>query len=487
MRGRWRQRLRAGHLLAGAAAAVPLLILAAVGSRPVDPGPAQHFWPVVMAAGTAAVVAVALTSAGVRARDGRIILLGTAFSTTTALLMVHGSATPGMLVGPNGVIALAGGASLPVGAALLALTALPGLRRPRRIAPLLILQGVLAAGVLGLGAVLLAVPTIVPVVPKPASLPAIVLLVFGVGCLLILAHRGIRTHTLTHRPADLLVVAGCAWLGVALYAQLIVGPGWVAYYGGHALELGGIALIGIPTVLDLWRVGASRPLVGDLSATELVAAEEAYLGTRIRALLVLLAERDASTEEHTRRVALLAARVAEELKLPASLRRDLAVGGLLHDVGKLSVPLEILQKPGALDDEEFAEIRRHPEAGRKLLEELGGFPETVRRLVSDHHERLDGTGYPNGLKGDELAIETRILAVCDVYDALVSDRVYRAAWTPERALALLQDEAGTGYDPQVVKALERIVAPAGSAPSWVADLGAPVTRPVARRPAFRRA
>jgi putative nucleotidyltransferase with HDIG domain len=487
MRGKWHHRLRAGHLLAAAAAAVPLVILALVGSRPLELTPEAHFWPVVLAAGTTAVVAVGLTSAGVRARDGRVILLGTAFSTTTALLAVHGFATPGMLVGMNGVIALAGGASLPVGAGLLALTALPGLRRPKRIAPLLILQGVLAVGVLALGAALLAVPSVVPVVPQAGSPAAVGLLVFGIGCLLILAHRAVRTHTLTHRPADLLVVAGCAWLGVALYAQLAMGPGSVAFYGGHALELGGIALIGIPTVLDLWRVGASRPLVGDLSATELVAAEEAYLGTRIRALLVLLAERDASTEEHTRRVALLAARVAEELKLPASLRRDLAVGGLLHDVGKLSVPLEILQKPGPLDDHEFAEIRKHPAAGRRLLEELGGFPETVRKLVSDHHERLDGTGYPRRLKGDELTIGTRILAVCDVYDALVSDRVYRAAWTPERALALLQEEAGTGYDPAVVDALERIVAPTDGSPSWVADLAAPITRPLPGRPAFRRA
>jgi putative nucleotidyltransferase with HDIG domain len=476
-----------GHLLAAAAAAVPLLVFVVVGTHPVDLTPEAHFWPVVTAAGTAAVVAVGITAAGVRARDGRMILLGTAFSTTTALLMVHGFATPGVVVGMNGVIALAGGASLPVGSVLLALTALPGLRRPRRIAPLLVLQGALAVGVLGLGAAALAFPSLVPMVPKAGSLPALFLLAVGIGCLLILAHRAVRTHALTHRPADLLVVAGCAWLGVALYAQLVMGPGNVAFYGGHALEIGGIALIGIPTVLDLARVGASRPLVGDLSATELVAAEEAYLGTRIRALLVLLADRDASTEEHTRRVALLAARIGEELKLPASLRRDLAVGGLLHDVGKLSVPLEILQKPGPLDDGEFAEIRKHPEAGRKLLDELGGFPETVRRLVSDHHERLDGTGYPTGLRDDELPIETRILAVCDVYDALVSDRVYRAAWTPERALALLQEESGTGYDPAVVAALERIVTPTDDGPSWVADLAPAARRPALGRPAFRRA
>jgi HD domain len=485
MRGRWHHRLVAGHLLAASAAAVPLLLLVLVGSKPVDLTPEAHFWPVVTAAGTAAVVAYGLTAGGVRLRDGRAILLGTAFSTTTALLMVHGFATPGVVVGPNGVIALAGGISLPVGAGLLALTALPGLRRPRRIAPLLVLQATLAAGVLALGAAAIAIPTLVPRVPQAGSPIAIGLLAFGIGCLLVLAHRAVRTHALTHRPADLTVVAGCAWLGVALFAQLVMGPGSVAFYGGHALELGGVALIGIPTVLDLARGGASRPLVGDLTATDLVAAEEAYLGTRVRALLVRLADRDTSTEEHTRRVALLAARVGEELRLPPSLRRDLAVGGLLHDVGKLSVPLEILHKPGPLDDDEFAEIRRHPESGRRLLEELGGFPETVRRLVSDHHERLDGTGYPRGLQGCDLPIETRILAVCDVYDALVSDRVYRAAWTPERALALLHEEAG--YDQQVVKALERVVTPSEGAPSWVAGLAVPVRRPAPGRAAFRRA
>ena len=481
----WKRRVGAGHLLAAAMAAAPLLLLAIVGNRPVDLTPEAHFWPVVLAAGTAAVVAYGLTAAGVRARDGRAILLGTAFSTTTALLAVHGFATPGVVVGPNGVIALAGGASLPVGAVLLALTALPALRRPRRIAPLLVLQGTLVAVVLGLGGLALTFPSIVPAVPKAGTAPAFVLLVIGLVCLAVLGHRAVRTHTLTHRPADLLVVAGCAWLALSLVAQLVVGPGSLAFYGGHAFELGGIALIGIPTMLDLARGGASRPLVGDLTATELVAAEEAYLGTRVRALLLRLAERDTSTEEHTRRVALLAARVAEVLRLPAAARRDLAVGGLLHDIGKLSVPLAILNKPGPLDDDEFAEIRRHPEVGRRLLEELGGFPATVRRLVSDHHERLDGSGYPRGLDAADQPVETRILAACDVYDALVSDRVYRAAWTPEQALALLHEEPG--YDLDVVKALERVVRPAGDEPSWVAGLAAPAVRPAPGRPAYRRA
>jgi putative nucleotidyltransferase with HDIG domain len=181
---------------------------------------------------------------------------------------------------------------------------------------------------------------------------------------------------------------------------------------------------------------------------------------------VRLERRDVSTEEHTRRVALLAARVGEELKLSPTARRHLAVGGLLHDIGKLSVPLEILNKPGKLTDEEFAAIKRHPGDGRKLLDELGGFPEDVRGLVSDHHERLDGSGYPHGLTAEQMNVETRILAVCDVYDALVSDRVYRAAWSPERAFGLLEEEAHA-YDQHVVAALKRVV---GTDVEFVADL-----------------
>ena len=188
-----------------------------------------------------------------------------------------------------------------------------------------------------------------------------------------------------------------------------------------------------------------------------MAAEEAFLGARVRAIMVRLAEKDSSTEEHTRRVATLAVEVGEALGLPAPRLRDLAIGGLLHDVGKLSVPTAILQKPGPLDDDEFGVIKRHPERGKELLAELGGFDDRVTHLVLDHHERLDGTGYPRGLVGADLDVETRILAVCDVYDALVSPRVYRGAWSSGRALALLREESGTAFDPRCVAALVSVV------------------------------
>jgi putative nucleotidyltransferase with HDIG domain len=454
-----------------ALAAAPAILVGMLGKTMVMPPAPVHFGVVLAAAGITACAAFTLTLAGWRSVDGRAMLLGTAFSTMTALLAVHGLTTPGVLVGPNGVIAFAGGLGIPVGTALLALTALPALRRTRNVKPLLLLQTGLAALVLGLAAVAVADPSLVPQVPKVGSDAAYALLASGLSFCVLLAHRATRTFWLTRRPADLLVAVGCIWLGVALVATLAIGPMTLGYYTGHALELAAVAMIAIPAARDIARTGASFPLVGDLTATDLVASEEAYLGPRVRALTVRLAERDGSTEEHTRRVAILAAQVGEELKLPATTRRHLAVGGLLHDIGKLSVPLEVLRKPAGLTDQEYAEIKRHPEAGRRLLEELGGFSPTVRDLVSDHHERLDGGGYPRGLSEDELPLHTRILTVCDVYDALVSNRVYRAAWTPERAFELLREETGGAFDGRCVEALAKVVGPAAeAAPGWVADV-----------------
>jgi HD-GYP domain-containing protein (c-di-GMP phosphodiesterase class II) len=452
---------------------VPAVIVALIGSHTVMMAKELHFGLVGGAAAITSFASLALTVSGAGAPAGRAVLMGTAFSTMTALFAVHGLSTPGFIVGPNGVIALAGGLSIPVGAYLLALTALPPLRRTRNVRPLVVMQICLFLGVLGLGSLALIDSSLVPAVPEPKSAPALVLLAAGAATLLLLVVRALRTYALTHRVADLAVAVGCAWLAIALYANLVIGAMTLAFYLGHFLEIAAVALVGIPAALDIRRAGASRPLVGDLGAADLVESEQAFLGPRVHALMDRLADRDTSTGEHTRRVALLAARVGDDLKLSATARRHLAVGGLLHDIGKLSVPLEILQKPAGLTDEEFAVIKRHPADGRRLLDELGGFSEEVCGLVSDHHERLDGSGYPRGLRGDELNLETRILAVCDVYDALVSDRVYRPAWTPERALALLHEESHA-YDPAVVAARERAVTPTRgeNEPGWVADLSA---------------
>ena len=451
--------------LIAASAVLPAAVLHFFGSEDVYPPSWVHFTFVAGAATVAASAAIALTVAGARRGDGRTVLLGTAFTAMTAMLAVHGLATPGFIVESSGVIALAGAAVLPLGGAVLALSTLPALRRPRAVKPLLVLDAVLILGILGLGLLGLAFPSVVPAVPEVGSTAAVVLLVVGLAFFGALAIRAARTYLLTRRRADLVVVVGVTWLGLALFPVLLIEYGHLGFWIGHVLDLVGVVMVAVPVALDLYRGSQSRPLVGDLRAAELVTAEEAFLGPRVRALMVRLAEKDAYTEGHTRRVAQRAVMVGEGFGLSAGRLRNLAMGGLLHDMGKLSVPDHILQKPGPLDDGEFSVIQRHPEWGTQLIGELGGFPEGVRRLVLDHHERLDGRGYPRGRSLEDLDLETRILTVCDVYDALISKRVYREAWTTERALALLREEVGAGFDPECVAMLEKLLAHTHEGPS----------------------
>jgi len=452
-----RDRVVQDLALLGAGAIVPGAALTFFGHHSHDLGTNVHFIGVGVSAVMASVAALALTVVGVRRQDGRVVLVGAAFTVMAALLAIHGLATPGVVIGANGVIALTGAATLPVGGAVLALSALPGLRRPQGIRSLLVLQVVALVGVIGLGAVGMAVPSLVPAVPEPASPSAVAALIVGAFFYSLLILRALKTYLLTQRITDLAVVVGVAWLTAALPPALLLNYTDLGWWLGHGFELAGIVIVGTAVAIDLSQAVQSRPLVGDLRAAELVAKEEAFLGARVHALMQRLAEKDESTEEHTRRVAMRAVQVGEELGLPPGRLRALALGGLLHDIGKLSVPTRILQKPAGLEEDEFAVIKRHPESGIKLLRELGGFNSSAQELVHSHHERLDGKGYPRGLNASSIGLDTRILTVCDVYDALVSSRVYRDAWSHEGALALLRDESGSAFDERCVAALERVL------------------------------
>jgi putative nucleotidyltransferase with HDIG domain len=444
-------------VVGGALAAFPLAAMHFFSREKVQFSGEFHFTAVGLTALVASAAAVALTIVGAKRRDGRTVLVGTAFSAMAALLALHGIATPGVLVGDNGVVAFTGGATLPVGGAVLALSALPALRRPSGVRPLLGLQVVLLIAIIALGAIGMLKPSTVPGVPEAGSRAADLLLIVGLCFYAILGLRALRTFLLTRRLADLVVTVGIVWLAAALPPALLLSYLELGWWLGHGFELVGIFIVGAPVALDLRRAAQSRPLVGDVSGCDLVAAEESFLGAHVRALTVRLAEKDEYTEEHTRRVALRAVQVGEELGLSPGRVRALATGGLVHDIGKLSVPDAILKKPGPLTDDEFGVVKRHAEWGDRMLRDLG-FREEVRQLVRSHHERLDGSGYPYGIAGPAMPLDVRILAVCDVYDALISQRVYREAWTHERAIALLREESGTAFDPKCVGALERVLA-----------------------------
>ena len=444
-------------LLAALSAFGPLLATLAVGARPFTLSGTAHCVGLGLGAAFATLAAYAVTAVGVRRGDARTVLVGVAFAAMGAILAVHGLVTPGILVENTNLSPITGGSTVPVGAAVLALGTIPGFAVPARI-PLLLRASVLISGVVLAASIIgLLDPALVPRVPAARSTGAIALLVIGGACLLLVTVRAARTWLLTRRSSDLAVVAGVAWLGAALVGATLFRYDQLGWWLGHGFEIAALALVGATGALDLRRTAASRPLTGDLPATALVRDAEAFLGARVSSLLLDLQRADRSTGEHTRRVALNAVLVGEALGLSRGRLRGLALGGILHDIGKLGVSVAILQKPGALDPAERAEIERHPALGAAMLDQLGGFGPDVRSLVLDHHERPDGGGYPRGLEGDELSLDARILAVCDVFDALVSERPYREAWPVERALATLAEGAGTQFDARCVRALTGVV------------------------------
>jgi diguanylate cyclase (GGDEF)-like protein/putative nucleotidyltransferase with HDIG domain len=174
----------------------------------------------------------------------------------------------------------------------------------------------------------------------------------------------------------------------------------------------------------------------------------------IEALALAIEAKDHTTHTHLQRVRTYAVAVARELNLPVGEIEALRAAALLHDIGKLAVPEQIINKPGRLTPEEFEKMKVHPLVGAEILERVA-FPYPVAPIVRSHHERWDGTGYPEGLAGENIPIGARILAAVDCLDALASHRQYRQALPLGEAMAKVQEKAGTWFDPQVVEILER--------------------------------
>jgi PAS domain S-box-containing protein/putative nucleotidyltransferase with HDIG domain len=165
--------------------------------------------------------------------------------------------------------------------------------------------------------------------------------------------------------------------------------------------------------------------------------------------------RDPYTAGHQRRVTRLACAIAEEIGLPEEQIEGLRVAGLIHDIGKINVPAEILSKPGRLTDIEFALIKMHPQIGHDILKKIE-FPWPVAQIVLQHHERLDGSGYPAAMSDDDILLETRILSVADVVEAMASHRPYRSALGLDKALEEILRNRGYLYDPEVVDVCLRL-------------------------------
>jgi len=177
----------------------------------------------------------------------------------------------------------------------------------------------------------------------------------------------------------------------------------------------------------------------------------------VQRLVSALDAREHETEIHSLRVAEYALRLAEEIDLPPAQRSDLKFGALLHDIGKIAISDAVLLKPGPLTDEEWEQVRRHPMIGFQILRDFT-FLESAARIVLYHQERFDGSGYPFGLAGDAIPIGARLFAIVDTFDAMTTDRPYRAAGGYDDVVREMSDQRGAQFDPDLVDAFLRISA-----------------------------
>ena len=214
-----------------------------------------------------------------------------------------------------------------------------------------------------------------------------------------------------------------------------------------------LSLTVIPLVYVIFRL--YRVYLGRLENEKSHAQQVADLHLRtIEALSLAIDAKDHTTSEHLRRVQIFAIEVGKKMGLEQDELEALRTAALVHDIGKLAVPEHIISKPGKLTSEEFEKMKIHPLVGAEILEEVE-FPYPVVPIVRAHHERWDGSGYPLGLKGEEIPLGARILAAVDCLDALASDRQYRRALPLDEAMQKIVSESGTGYDPRVVEVLAR--------------------------------
>jgi HD-GYP domain-containing protein (c-di-GMP phosphodiesterase class II) len=296
---------------------------------------------------------------------------------------------------------------------------------------------------------------------------------FSLGPALVFAIAGTRPDA---AGAALLVAALAAqflgdfgasglYFGIARRASLRsqVGETWV-----YAIDAA-LSAVGLVVAEEIsaapYAVVAVVPLLGLLAMfaherrgrlDNLLELNETYRGAALLLGDVIAAD-DGYTGEHSDGVVGLALGVADALGFDPGQRRNLEFGAMLHDVGKIAIPKEIINKPGKLDADEWAIIKTHPAVGERMLNRVGGFMREVGRIVRHHHERWDGGGYPDGLAGDAVPMASRIIACCDAWSAMRTDRAYRKAMSFQAAKEQMLSNAGSQFDPAIVAAILGVV------------------------------
>lgn len=266
-------------------------------------------------------------------------------------------------------------------------------------------------------------------------------------------------HVLLRKLFLLPVVLAAIWFNLR-GAVSAAGAVTLLYAPHVALQWAGDLAENINQLGEIFTVWITAGLAGVLVRREksaLMARTKAYHGA-VRALVAALDAREHDTGRHSERVCTYAVRIGKEMGLGPAALRSLALGALLHDIGKIGVSDTILLKTGRLSDDEWRSMREHPQLGARILNSTPFLHDAVQ-VVRFHHERFDGKGYPCGLAGNQIPLAARIFAVADVYDALTTKRPYREPLSRAEALRQIEGGSGTQFDPEVVASFVRMPAP----------------------------
>ncbi|HBY97494.1 MAG TPA: phosphohydrolase [Chloroflexi bacterium] len=435
---------------------IPLFIYIYLKRQPaLDPSivvPVHHFVIVSAVALLAAGIAVAVGISGSRLRNIQVIFLSLAFTSQALVFALHGLSTPGFLLPLTRVPAVAAQLSVLLTAFWLLMSVVPSdhpvVVSLSHVQQLLV--PVWASVLLLLGIAAMARPDLVGLIPVDAPPLRTFVALLTVAILLAAGVRYWQSHRYSQFPLQLAIVYSAGWLAV-VQIILLTGQVWhVSWWLYHFLLLAAMILL-VAGLLSQYGTGASLgTAVRGLFTSDPKERLEAGISPSVRALVVATEAHDSYTAGHSFRVALAAVSLGEAMGVSPEQLRALAQGGIVHDVGKIEVPDAVLNKPASLAPEERILVEKHPLTGYEMCKHLG-FMKDELDVIRSHHEKWDGTGYPDGLKSEAIPLLARILAIADVYDALTSDRSYRRRWSHEEARRYIQRQAGSHFDPRCVE------------------------------------
>ena len=422
--------------------------------------PSGHFYIVSAASFVFVVPGLAAVAGALKGSSLRVLMLALGFISLGAIFTVHGLATPGFILDSRyfGVTGFSSRLTMLVASSWLALSVAhwPDALEARLIQRRRLIAAAWAAVLLGYAALALTRPESLPPAITTAPIFLIVTTVAVIAFASVTALQYLQGYLLTRRP--LFVAVG---VGSLLIVQAQIGIHFGSVWGGtfwlyHLQLLAAAAAIAWGLVSEYARGDAWTGAFDRLGERDVIAQIRSGYSEQVLSLAAALEARDGYTIGHGERVGALSVLIGRQLGLSEGRLRALAQGALLHDVGKIGVPDAILHKPGPLDDDEFRVIQEHPVRGDDILGSSNGAG-IERAVVRHHHEKFDGRGYPDGLAGEDIPLEARIAAVADVHDALRSARSYRTAWTRDRAVAQIEQDSGTHFDPRCVEAFLLVV------------------------------